>query len=261
MSSRAAPQRLHECLRAPRVLLRIRPLEADRADGVLAALRYPLDVVRLLLVVVDLLLRRELFFVVLQDDIPETLGSSLIILGNIDIVGEELHDAVRAGTWERVAGGLRGVVRFLAVEGCDRLKDARPGGQRLRRCGGCFLGRGRGCVPDPIRRVASDQEGALRAAIVLVQRVVRVEDRRVAQNVEVDRRTGDRPRLLAKLLSSRHQLFRQVVGDVEREVAAHDGHARRGRERAGVLNDVVVDFELVPLWCVGLFPSSNNGKN
>ena len=57
------------------------------------------------------------------------------------------------------------------------------------------------------------------------------------------------------------QALRQVVGDVEWEGAAHDGHACRGRERAGVLNDVVVDFEVVPLWCVGLFPSSNNGKN
>ena len=52
------PQRLHERLRAPRVLQRIRPLEADRADGVLAALRYPL-LVRLFFVLVDLLLRCE----------------------------------------------------------------------------------------------------------------------------------------------------------------------------------------------------------
>ena len=60
----------------------------------------------------------------------------LIVLGNLDIVGEEFDDAVRAGTREWIAGGLRGVVRFLAVEGSDRLKDARPGGQRLLLCGG-----------------------------------------------------------------------------------------------------------------------------
>ena len=59
----------------------------------------------------------------------------LIVLGNRDIVGKELDDAVRAGTREWIAGGLRGVVRFLAVEGRDRLKDARPGGQRLLLCG------------------------------------------------------------------------------------------------------------------------------
>ena len=81
----------------------------------------------------------------------------------------------------------------------------------------------------------ADQEGALRAALVLVQRVLRVEDRRVAQDVEVDRRTGNFPLLLAELLPARHQALRQVVGDVEREVASHDGHARRGRERAGCL--------------------------
>ena len=104
----------------------------------------------------------------------------LIVLGNRDIVGEELDDAVCTGTRERIAGGLRGSVRFLAVEGSDCPEDALPGGQRLRRCGGCFLSRGRGCVPDTLRRVVADQEGALRAALVLVQRVVRVEDRRIA---------------------------------------------------------------------------------
>ena len=80
----------------------------------------------------------------------------------------------------------------------------------------------------------TDQEGALRAALVLVQRVIRVEDRRVAQHVEIDRRTGGGIRLLAELLSSRHQAFRQVVGDVEREVTTDDGHARRGRERTRI---------------------------
>lgn len=107
----------------------------------------------------------------------------------------------------------------------------------------------------------ADQEGTLCATLVLVQRVVRVEDRRIAQNMEVDRRTGDRIPLLAELLATRHQAFRQVVSDMEGEVAAHDGHPRRGREGAGVLNDVVVNFEVVPLWGVGLFPSSNNGEN
>ena len=80
----------------------------------------------------------------------------LIVLGNLDKFSKEFDDAVRAGTRERIAGGLRGAVRFLAVEGCDRLKDARPRGQRLRSCGGCFIGRGRGCVSDPIRRVVAD---------------------------------------------------------------------------------------------------------
>ena len=79
--------------------------------------------------------------------------------------------------------------------------------------------------------------------------------------MEVYRRAGDCFLLFAELLSTRHQAFRQVVGDVEREVTAHDGHARRGCEGAGVLNDVVADFEVVPLWGVGLFPSSNNGEN
>ena len=81
----------------------------------------------------------------------------------------------------------------------------------------------------------ADQEGTLRATLVLVQRVLRVEDRCVAQDVEVDRRAGDFTLLLAELLPARHQAFRQVVGDVEGEVAPHDGHARRGCERAGCL--------------------------
>ena len=104
----------------------------------------------------------------------------LIVLGDLDIVGEELDDAVCAGTREWIAGGLRGVVRFLAVEGRDCPKDALPGERRLRLRGGCFLGRGRGCVPDALRRVVADQEGALCTALVFVQRVVRVEDRCVA---------------------------------------------------------------------------------
>ena len=79
--------------------------------------------------------------------------------------------------------------------------------------------------------------------------------------MEVDRRAGDRILLLAELLSTRHQAFRQVVGDVEWEVTAHDGHACRGCQGTGFLNDVVVDLEAVPLWRVGLFPSRNNGEN
>ena len=79
--------------------------------------------------------------------------------------------------------------------------------------------------------------------------------------MEVDRRTGGGARLLAELLPAPDQSLRQVVGDVEGEVATDDRHARRGREGAGVLNDVVADFEVVPLWCVGLLSSSNNGEN
>ena len=78
----------------------------------------------------------------------------------------------------------------------------------------------------------ADQEGTLCATLVLVQRVLRVKDRRVAQDVEVDCRTGNFPLLLTELLPARHQALCQVVGNVEREVATHDGHARRGRERA-----------------------------
>ena len=87
----------------------------------LAVVRLLLLVVWLLLVVVDLLLRCERLLVFLQD-VAETLGSRLVVLGNRDIFGEELDDAVCAGTRERIAGGLRGVVRFLAVESRDRLR-------------------------------------------------------------------------------------------------------------------------------------------
>ena len=148
---------------------------------------------------------------------------------------EKLDNAIRPRAGEWVGEGHARLVRILAVESGHGPEDLLPLAAVGARPGNPVSGSGLGVrgPGEALLGVVADQERTLGAVLVLRERVVRVQDRRVAQDVEVKCGALDLPLLLAEFLPAGDELLSEVVGDVEREVAPHDGDARRGSERAG----------------------------